>query len=264
MISENRLRTLARERKKGVGLTEKDYVNSWILYAIFTSPLGKKLVFKGGTALSKLYFPVKWRFSEDLDFTVVENGLEETQRFRKALDRTEEISGIDFIIKSTHSNPDYMQIRIQYDAILQQKNTTNLDFFRQEHIYFPVKELSHSLEDIPEFKIRVYSLKEILVEKLRSLFQRARARDYYDLYQLIQTRCFDKREILEALLKKSEYGEVDLNLSQFPEESDIESVRGYWDRALDRLTTTKPEFDLVVRTIGEYIEDLKKLSQEGG
>jgi len=57
LITENRLRTLARINKVTTGLMEKDYVNSWILYSIFNDEqLSQKLVFKGGTLLHKIYF----------------------------------------------------------------------------------------------------------------------------------------------------------------------------------------------------------------
>lgn len=72
MITDTRVRTLARQDGVTAGLAEKNYVNSWILYAIYTGPFDESLVFKGGTALSKLYFPELWRFSEDLDFTARE------------------------------------------------------------------------------------------------------------------------------------------------------------------------------------------------
>src|SRR6056297_2637143 len=102
MISEVRLRALAREQNSGVGLTEKDYVNSWILRAIFTGEMKDKLVFKGGTALSKIHFPERWRFSEDLDFTFRGNNFEELQGLRESLEETlervSEESGIDFTI----------------------------------------------------------------------------------------------------------------------------------------------------------------------
>jgi predicted nucleotidyltransferase component of viral defense system len=70
MISQDRLRTLARELGVRQGYAEKNYVNSWLLWGIFTSDYGDNLLFKGGTALSKLYFPRSWRYSEDLDFGV--------------------------------------------------------------------------------------------------------------------------------------------------------------------------------------------------
>jgi predicted nucleotidyltransferase component of viral defense system len=41
-----------------------------VLCGIYETAFGDDLLFKGGTALSKLYFPGIARFSEDLDFTV--------------------------------------------------------------------------------------------------------------------------------------------------------------------------------------------------
>jgi len=257
MISEARLRTLAREQNSGVGLTEKDYVNSWILRAIFTSKLRDNLVFKGGTALSKIHFPERWRFSEDLDFTfrgIDFNELEHLQDIlRKGLGRVSEESGIEFDVRSFHKNPEYAQIKVQYDAILQQKNTTSLDVFGGEEIYFSTQMVDHNFEDIPEFVIQVYSVDEIFVEKLRSLFQRARARDYFDIYQLITSKDFNKEKINNALLKKSKSRKVEIDMNKFFEQT--EDIRAYWDKALDRLTSSKPEFDEVNSTIQNYLEN---------
>jgi hypothetical protein len=49
-------------------LLEKDIWVVWSLDALFASPLGAKLVFKGGTSLSKAYRVIR-RFSEDVDLT---------------------------------------------------------------------------------------------------------------------------------------------------------------------------------------------------
>jgi len=50
---------------------EKDYILSWILFGISMHVyLSKTLVFKGGTVLKKVYFD-DYRFSEDLDFTLL-------------------------------------------------------------------------------------------------------------------------------------------------------------------------------------------------
>ena len=40
----------------------------WALGTLFTTPLGERLVFKGGTSLSKVYKAID-RFSEDVDLT---------------------------------------------------------------------------------------------------------------------------------------------------------------------------------------------------
>ena len=55
-------------------VVEKDYVLGWVLWSIGVDPvLGGTWIFKGGTCLKKCY-NVTSRFSEDLDFTVVEDG----------------------------------------------------------------------------------------------------------------------------------------------------------------------------------------------
>jgi predicted nucleotidyltransferase component of viral defense system len=66
LISSQELRRIARERKLAVDLVEKDYVLGWILYGIAKSSSSKDVAFKGGTSLSKLYFPGQWRISEEL------------------------------------------------------------------------------------------------------------------------------------------------------------------------------------------------------
>jgi len=50
---------------------ERDYCIAWLLSSLAGSGLRGKLAFKGGTALKRCYFG-DYRFSEDLDFTLLE------------------------------------------------------------------------------------------------------------------------------------------------------------------------------------------------
>jgi len=60
---------------------EKDYILSWILQGVAKhSELSKVIVFKGGTVLKKVYFE-DYRFSEDLDFTLLNNDISNQQIF---------------------------------------------------------------------------------------------------------------------------------------------------------------------------------------
>ena len=152
MISDTRVRALARQDGVTAGLAEKDYVNSWVLYAIASSPLGESLVFKGGTALSKLYFPDIWRFSEDLDFTATEALPDIERTLDSALTDIEAESGINFEIRNMHTAGDpveYVQFDVQYDAVLGQKNTTDLDITFNEPLMFPIVDHDHAFEDSP-------------------------------------------------------------------------------------------------------------------
>lgn len=69
MLSRAELQRLANREKVALGILEKDYVLTEVLKALSqVSRLNEVLIFKGGTALRKVYFP-HWRYSEDLDFT---------------------------------------------------------------------------------------------------------------------------------------------------------------------------------------------------
>lgn len=68
-----------QQRATAVGVRdqqiEKDYILSWILFGISKHELlSKLLVFKGGTVLKKVYFE-DYRFSEDLDFTLLNSAI---------------------------------------------------------------------------------------------------------------------------------------------------------------------------------------------
>ena len=70
------LRTRLQEARRRLGIPwevlERDYLLSWVLIGISEVPmLRDSLVFKGGTALRKCYFG-DYRFSEDLDFSALE------------------------------------------------------------------------------------------------------------------------------------------------------------------------------------------------
>lgn len=204
MISDAQVRTLARQDSVTAGLAEKNYVNSWILYAIYAGPFDESLVFKGGTALSKLYFPDVWRFSEDLDFTATESWSNVADELADALTAIEAVSGITFTVNSVHEAGDpieYVQAKVQYDAVLGQKNTTDIDITFKEPVIFPIVDHEHSYEDVPSVTIPAYSIEEIFVEKLRSLYQRARTRDYYDIYRLLDQEQFDNQIIYTALVR---------------------------------------------------------------
>ena len=70
MIQPAEIARLAHRLGLGDKTIEKDYALTWTLLAVADSPLRDRLAFKGGTALKKVYVP-EYRFSEDLDFTLL-------------------------------------------------------------------------------------------------------------------------------------------------------------------------------------------------
>ena len=81
MIKPGEIQKKAREVCVRDQQIEKDYILSWLLQGIAQhGQLSSKLVFKGGTVLKKVYFE-DYRFSEDLDFTLIDDKVSNDQIF---------------------------------------------------------------------------------------------------------------------------------------------------------------------------------------
>jgi len=116
LIDRRELLDKARQKGLNLRIVEKDYVLGWLLYGFAKN---ERLIFKGGTALSKVYFPKIWRLSEDLDFSLIDGELKELLTAVEAIFvDAKKKSGIEFILKSSHINPDYLQLKIQYKGII--------------------------------------------------------------------------------------------------------------------------------------------------
>lgn len=74
MIARAALQARAREWGLTEEIVEKDYVLGWLLWGVGSHPaLADHWIFKGGTCLKKCFVET-YRFSEDLDFTVLSAG----------------------------------------------------------------------------------------------------------------------------------------------------------------------------------------------
>lgn len=244
MIDRRELLEKSRERNLNLQIVEKDYVLGWLLYAL--SEVGG-LVFKGGTALAKVYFPRTWRLSEDLDFAFRGKDFESTTKeIEDSFAEIRKKSGISFEIKSRFSNPEYLQLKIRYDALLS-RNWAKVDATKEQAIdTVKNKQLSRTYSDYPDFAIKVESLEEIFSEKLRALIERKKCRDYYDAWRLCSTD-FNTGKLRKLLKEKCELKGIQLmDTSQFLPD-DIESIlKPYWERELGRLVNPLPDLNTVL------------------
>jgi uncharacterized protein len=186
-----------KARKAGVRdqQIEKDYVLSWILYGIaWHHRLSKALVFKGGTVLNKVYFE-DYRFSEDLDFTLLDESApaeDVSDWFADVFKRIREEANIplEMIDMKNHEDGGF-SFYIGFIGPLGGQGSNKkikTDISRTEKLVFPSLLLPALIgySDLPEFQLLCYSLQEVLVEKMRSVMQRMQARDFYDLWYLLE------------------------------------------------------------------------------
>lgn len=256
MIDKRELLEKARERNLSLQMIEKDYVLGWLLFGVSRVP---NLVFKGGTALSKIYFPKIWRLSEDLDFSFTGEDLKSMLKpLEDALSHAEHSSGIKFKIKSYYSNPLYLQLKIQYDALLG-RNWAKLDLTKEE-ILDNTRQLSlkQVFSDYPRLKITVESLEEIFAEKLRALLERNKCRDYYDVWQLLKLRPRSSN-VRNLFLRKCRLKNIDFNgPDQFFPSGLEEILDPYWERELGRLTHPLPDLHRALRDLKQGLNFLGK------
>ncbi|MFZ3077457.1 MAG: nucleotidyl transferase AbiEii/AbiGii toxin family protein, partial [Candidatus Aenigmatarchaeota archaeon] len=208
MIASDEIREAARNKGFPAGVIEKDYALTWLLYGVYNSKLKDILAFKGGTALSKIYFPKSWRLSEDLDFTIAESIMpsEIEAMLKESLKTLNEKTGMDFHVESFHSNPEHIIISVKFAGPLG-KNAIRMDISLNEKLAARLlkKEIIDGYSDSKKFSVLVYSLDEILLEKLRSIIQRGKSRDYFDVWMLLKENKFDKDKIRKLLIEKCEY-----------------------------------------------------------
>ncbi len=255
MIDRRELLEKARERNLTLGMIEKDYVLGWLLFGISGI---NDLIFKGGTALSKIYFPRIWRLSEDLDFVYLKEFGNVFKTLPEIVGRIEELSGIKLALKSHYSNPDYLQLKIQYDAVLG-RNWIKVDVTREPPIDKILnRKLSQAYSDYPSFKVRTESIEEIGAEKIRALVERKKCRDYYDVWQLMKLK-FNIDNLKKMLKKKFEYKGIEIKgLDKIFPADLFEILEGYWNRELGRLTYPVPELEIVIREMKNHLSPLIK------
>jgi predicted nucleotidyltransferase component of viral defense system len=191
---------LRTEWSLDAGVIEKDYVLGWLLADIANhARLSQTWVFKGGTCLRKCYYET-YRFSEDLDFTVVdgpETPEELAPIFREIGGWMQEVAGIDLLVEETsfrrrknrRGNPT-TQGRIAYRGPNRppQHPKVKVDITSDEVLVerAVLRAIGHQYSDapLPGNGVICYSLVELFGEKLRALSERCRPRDLYDVVHM--------------------------------------------------------------------------------
>lgn len=198
MIQHSEIKNLETEWGLREDVIEKDYVISWLLWGIAShAALRDAWIFKGGTCLKKCYFET-YRFSEDLDFTVLPDGAFKPDDVLPFLDdivaQVHEASGIDFTIQPRRMKlrPGGMSSegRVYYRGPRQAPSPglIKLDLNAKEKLARPpvLRTIAHAFTDeIPDdATVRCYSFEELFAEKIRALGERTRPRDLYDVVNI--------------------------------------------------------------------------------
>lgn len=257
MIPEREIREQAREFGVPTSTIERDYVQNWFLSAL--RPVNMAL--KGGTGIRKVYIE-NYRFSDDLDFTLLEPADADTVRTAviDAMVRVRDESGIRF-----EDEIGFRQTRNGFKAttrfrILHRGQTSpikidlDLTGADSEPVLLPVsnRPVLHHYSDGLETSVTSYSLEEIMAEKIRSVFQRTRSRDLYDIGQLADR--VDRDRVRSIVHRKCEYKGVTIDASVLREKR--EQFAALWQVSLGHQIHDIPDFNTAFENATGEIEDL--------
>ena len=281
MIYQKEIYEIAEKYRVKTITVDKDWVLGHFLNAMFSfEDIRENFVFKGGTCLRKCYFP-DYRFSEDLDFTLLNSDFPVNDSFiRKIIKKAEEISGIKFSfernkIQISKDIEQGYEIKIKYwgadhkpsqqpPPATRWHTFLKLDISHTEKILTDIqlKPINHNYSDKENIvsMIPVYSIEEIVAEKLRSLMQRNRPRDIYDLWYLLQSFDIGKYKVLKQLLtEKCDYKNIGFSgVSDFVNEKKSRRNKREWESSLNHhLPEGKlPGFDTVYQTLHNLIDKI--------
>jgi len=197
MITRQQLEIINRKSLKyPLHIAEKDYLLALVLQVIATSNLGKTLVFKGGTALHHCYLE-QYRFSEDLDFSSNQTAVS-LEEVRKIFEEVDYLS-----IKKDYLSGATVKIeRLQYVGPLVQPNSLKVEIDFLQNVVLPPQVLTYQNVWGVDFTVSVMDIREICAEKIRAMSDRARYRDFYDMYLILDAHKIDLTEVIELVKQK--------------------------------------------------------------
>lgn len=209
------LRTRLEDTRTRLGLPwevlERDYLLSWVVAGLTqVDALRETLVFKGGTALKKCYFG-DYRFSEDLDYTAIGSiptGAALASAVQEACAAAVkllnpyapvEITCERHIEREPHPHgQEAFDIRARFPWHRRPQVKVMVEISMNERLLKPPvrRSVLHDYGEPFDIRVPVYSLEEIVAEKLRAILQhlralerrgwvRSRARDFYDLWRIL-------------------------------------------------------------------------------
>lgn len=270
MIPAREILALRAEWSLRSDVIEKDWALGWVLAGIAAHPQLSTWIFKGGTCLRKSYYET-YRFSEDLDFTVISGGPDDPEQvtaiFREVATWLADEAGLELLVdersfdrRRNLRGRDTLLGRLAYRGPSNPpvRPKLKIDVTADELVVNrPVRRsILHPYSDAPRppAAIACYSIIDLFAEKLRALAQRCRPRDLYDVVFLFRHQDLLGRAaaVKAALEKKCQFVGIETptlaSIHATPFRAEVESE---WANMLDHQLPSLPGFDHFWATLEE-------------
>ncbi len=267
MIKSGEIQQIAR--KEGVRDTqiEKDYILSWILTGIAQNEvLSEMLVFKGGTVLKKFYFE-DYRYSEDLDFTLLDTTITNDaiqEAFESVFEYIKEEANVTLSLSDfgEHETGN-INFYINYVGPLGgagANKQVKVDISKNELMQFDVeeREIFKKYSDYQSCSLKCYSLKEVMAEKMRSLLSRQQPRDFYDLWYLSEQEGMEMSDYLPEFEAKAKHKDLSSENLENRVNQLMPVFKTRWSSSMSDQIQDLPPFDQISRELGRHFRKIFK------
>ena len=194
---------------------EQDLIISRALVDLYSDPSIKDaLVFRGGTALNKLFINPPSRYSEDIDFV---------QKNADPIGQT--IDAIRSVLKPWLGDPNWKitqrstKLIYKYESINKSASKLKIEINTTEHFQvLPLKTVPFSMNSA-WFKgstdIITYDIDELMATKLRALYQRRKGRDLFDIWYVADRNLINLNQVFDIFYKYCNYNNVKIVREEF-------------------------------------------------
>ncbi len=233
-----------------LGTIEKDLAITCVLHSLSGSWLSEHLVFKGGTAIKKVYQPDA-RFSEDVDFTVRSLGGRDVTAAMQQLFPGRRVEAVQFgELLEEGSSRGGRRLRLSFLGPLRYRNSVRIDLSFRDDLIMETRRMAtvHRYGDAVPSDLHVLDFSEIMAEKLRALMERGYARDYYDVWSHID-RIQDKDVLRDLVKRKCAMADVEYAPGTIFEDGILRLVETSWKVQLQHLLPAQVDFAAVISSL---------------
>lgn len=238
---------------------EQDLIISRIIVELYNSDfLKNELLFRGGTALTKLFLDEPLRYSEDLAFV---------QRKSSAIgpiaDKIKSI--IDPLLgkSKTVSAKDSFKILYNFnpESNAQNQKRVKIEINTREHFsVFPPLSLSYEVSSMwfsSKCEVTTYELDELAGTKLRALYQRKKGRDLFDLDVLLRKGLINEDRVLKSFHQYLDFQGLSISSNRFIANLDEKLDDPIFIQDMDALIIPSYRYDPI--EAGENVKSLIRM-----
>ncbi len=196
---------------------EQDLVLSRALVAMFSDDtVAEQIVFRGGTALHKLFFGASGRYSEDIDLVQRDAG-----PIGSLIDAMRETLDPWLGSPKWKQGQGRFTLYYRFETSFAPATSVRLKIEINTREHFSVlgtTKQSFSVAN-PWFTgtadLQVYELDELLGTKMRALYQRKKGRDLFDLWIAMQSEHANSKRVVECFQRYMEHDSATVSRAEF-------------------------------------------------